>query len=188
MKQKKIVFPLLIIIVVLLGAIATASFMTRKAQAAFLEGYGLAGMDVKAIVNKLDSTINEDPSLSSSINGEQLMLSDGKKSIAMDLPKDVFYLSFAPYENTTHPCAIHGLKSCRGELVNVPVQVKITAENGDVLIDQNLTTMENGFIGVWLPRNMQAELRVSYAGKSASAPISTYTDSDTCLTTALKLR
>jgi len=50
-----------------------------------------------------------------------------------------------------------------------------------------LTTMANGFVGVWLPRNIDGFVSVSYDGKVAQAPISTYAGSNTCLTTALQL-
>ncbi|EIL4350317.1 CueP family metal-binding protein, partial [Salmonella enterica] len=40
----------------------------------------------------------------------------------------------------------------------------------------------NGFIGIWLPRNMEGTLEVSYNGKTASHAIATRDDSQTCLT------
>jgi len=43
--------------------------------------------------------------------------------------------------------------------------------------------MENGFVGVWLPRNMNASIEVLYNGLSAQTSISTFSGSNTCLTT-----
>ena len=71
--------------------------------------------------------------------------------------------------------------------MNVVMHILITDAQGKVIIDQDMETMDNGFIGVWLPRNMNLNLAVTYNGKSASAPISTFAESETCLTTPLKL-
>ena len=179
----------IILIGVFLVAIifAFSAVLTQRAQAAFLEKYGLAGLDVKAIVKELDSTIDEPKELSSSINGNFLTLQNGESKVELKVPNDSFYLSFAPYENSTHPCGFHSLSGCRSELVNVTVHVLITDSQGKVIMDEDKETMDNGFIGVWLPRNMNLNLAVTYNGKVASAPISTFAESETCLTTPLKL-
>jgi len=186
--KNKIIFPIILVGILGIAVVVSLSiFGGKRAQEVFLESYGLAGMDIKEIVYQLDSQIDEPRELVSSINGEKLSLSDGKTSVELDLPDDSFYLSFAPYENTTHPCAFHSLSSCRGELVNVPVYTTITDENGTIIIEEEMETMANGFIGVWLPKNIRATIEVSYNGKVASAPISTFTESETCLTTPMKL-
>jgi hypothetical protein len=71
--------------------------------------------------------------------------------------------------------------------VNALVHATITDEKGAVILDENLETMDNGFVGVWLPKNLNANIQVAYNGKIATAPISTFSDSETCLTTPLKL-
>lgn len=167
---------------------AFSAFQTQSVQAAFLEKYDLLGLDIKAIVKELDSSVDEPKELSSSINGEYLTLQDGESKVVLEVPKDSFYLSFAPYENSTHPCGFHSLSGCRGELVNELVHVTITDEKGVVILDDNLETMDNGFIGVWLPRDINANIQVAYNGKVSNAPISTFADSETCLTTPLKLK
>lgn len=187
MKFKKALPFAVIAVIVIAIAVALTIGNTGKAQAAFLEKYELANLDVKAVVSKLDSTIEEPAELSSSITGTQLTLTDGKQTVKLDLPKDEFYLSFAPYLTQTHPCAMHSPSSCRGELVNVPVQTKITDSKGAVIVDETLTSMANGFIGVWLPKGIDATIQVNYGGKTATAPISTRADSETCLTTPMKL-
>lgn len=174
--------------VILVGLVfAFSAIQTRRVQAAFLEKYDLTGLDVKTIVNKLDSTIEEPKELSSSIDGKFLTLQDGENKVALKVPEDSFYLSFAPYEKSTHPCGFHSLSGCRGELVNVVVHVLITDSEGKAIIDEDRETMDNGFIGVWLPRNMNLNISVTYNGKVANAPITTFADSETCLTTPLKL-
>jgi len=99
------------------------------------------------------------------------------------LPEDKFYLSFAPYITQTHPCGTHSLSSCQGELVNQTVNVIITDGKGNVIINSDMTTMENGFVGVWLPRNMNATVEVLYNGLTAQTAFTTFSESNTCLTT-----
>jgi hypothetical protein len=186
--KKKIIFPINLIGVLVIAVIVALSVSgAQKAQAAFLEKYGLSGLYTKAIVHELDSRIDEPKELVSSITGETLILKDGTGTVELALPKDSFYLAFAPYENSTHPCGFHSPSSCRGELVNALVHATITDEKGAVILDENLETMDNGFVGVWLPKNLNANIQVAYNGKIATAPISTFSDSETCLTTPLKL-
>ncbi|MFZ3069894.1 MAG: CueP family metal-binding protein [Anaerolineaceae bacterium] len=179
--------PLIVAVVVLIAIVVAVGQGNQSNADAFLEKYGLQGLDTKEIVYRLDSSVDESADLQASITGEQLTLSDSESTINIDLPKDSFYLSFAPYLETTHPCAFHSLSSCRGELVNKAVHVTIAESNGNVLVDSDLTTMANGFIGVWLPRDVDATVQVDYSGKTAESAISTFADSDTCLTTPLKL-
>jgi hypothetical protein len=173
--KNKLILPIILVGILAIAVIVALSINgTQKTQAAFLQKYGLSDLDTMAIVHQLDSRVDEPKELFSSITGK-------------GLPKDKFYLSFAPYENTTHPCAMHSPASCRGELVNVPVHATITDEKGAVLLDENVQTMDNGFVGVWLPKDINANIQVAYNGKTATAPISTFATSDTCLTTPLKL-
>ncbi len=187
MKQNKGFLIILGGVLVVALVLAFSAVQTQRVQAAFLEKYALTGLDVQTIVKKLDSSIDEPKELSSSINSEYLTLQDGESKVVLEVPKDSFYLSFAPYENSTHPCGFHSLSGCRGELVNVVVHALITDSKGAVILDEELETMDNGFIGVWLPRDMNLNITVHYNGKVASAPISTFVDSETCLTTPLKL-
>ena len=54
---------------------------------------------------------------------------------------------------------------------------------GEVLVDGDYTTFDNGFLGFWLPRDITATLRVTYDDKAVEQPISTSEDAPTCLTT-----
>lgn len=186
--KKNFVLPIILVCILAIVVIVALSITgTQRAQAALLQKNGLTGLDTMAIVNKLDSSVAEPKELLSSITGEGLTLKEGKTTLQLDLPKDKFYLSFAPYENTVHPCGTHSLASCRGELMNVPVHATITDDKGALILDETVQTMANGFVGVWLPKNINATIQVAYNGKTASAPISTFDSSETCLTTPLKL-
>lgn len=179
--------------IILVGVLIVALFAvysliaTQQVQAKFLEKYALAGLDTKTVIQQLDSRTDEPKELISSITGKFLTLKDGESKVVIRAPKDSFYLSFAPYENQVHPCGFHNLNTCRGELMNVVVHALITDAQGAVILDKDLETKDNGFVGVWLPRNINGNVKVTYNGKVANAPISTFADSETCLTTPLKL-
>jgi hypothetical protein len=138
-------------------------------------------------VQKLDNTTSDPSGLRASITSDYLILSDDSGEVRVTLPKDKFYLSFAPYISQTHPCGTHSLTTCQGELVNQEIHAVITDKEGKEIVNSDLTTMANGFVGVWLPRNIDGTVRVSFDGKVAQTQISTYAGSNTCLTTALQL-
>lgn len=155
----------------------------NKTESSFLKKYGLNGLSVEEIVYSLDSTKSDPAGLSASITSDHLVLFDQSEEIKLALPEDKFYLSFAPYITQTHPCATHSLSSCQGELVNQTVNVIVTDGNGTEIINSEMTTMENGFVGVWLPRDINANIEVLYQGMTAQTTITTFSGSNTCLTT-----
>ena len=59
----------------------------------------------------------------------------------------------------------------------------ITAADGEVLVDETLTTYDNGFGGFWLPRDIEGTINVEFDGKSVTAPIATGPEDPTCVTT-----
>lgn len=168
------------------GATNQTNTPTDKNEA-ILRKFGLEGLSIKDSVNKLDSVTDESEGLSASITGTMLTLYDNDEAYEFPLPVDEFYLSFAPYVNSVHPCTIHNLVSCRGELMGEEFKVSIIQKDGTVIMDQKVRSLESGFIGVWLPKNIEAELTVEYNGLSVKHPITTFADSDTCLTTPLQL-
>lgn len=177
-----LIFFIIAAFAITLGAIQINK-SSNKTEAAFLEKYGLNGLSVEEIVYSLDSTKSDPGGLTSSITSEYLVLRDNSEEIKLALPKDKFYLSFAPYITQTHPCGTHSLSSCQGELVNQTVNVIITDGKGKEIINSDMTTMENGFVGVWLPRNMNATVEVLYDGLTAQTSFTTFSESNTCLTT-----
>lgn len=62
----------------------------------------------------------------------------------------------------------------------------VNAASGKTILDATLTTYDNGFIGLWLPRGIHATLTVSTEDRTAKQDISTRLDDPTCLT-ALQL-
>jgi hypothetical protein len=151
-----------------------------------LARYGLGGMDSAQIIDHLDRLAGKErpDDLMASVRPGELVLSAGKAEYDLALPDDRFYLSFAPYVQQTHECFFHSLTTCQGELVAQDVRVQITDDtNGEVLADETRTTFANGFVGVWLPRDIEGTLRVTYDGQVGEVEFATTEDAPTCLTT-----
>ncbi|GJM71109.1 hypothetical protein HMSSN036_33250 [Paenibacillus macerans] len=74
---------------------------------------------------------------SASITARQLVVTDeGKGSTAYELPEDEFFVSIAPYLEQTHPCDIHSLTGCQGELADQEFDVSIADLEGNTILDQ----------------------------------------------------
>ncbi|WP_183042754.1 copper-binding periplasmic metallochaperone CueP [Pectobacterium parmentieri] len=169
---------------VLLGlTLSGPGFATTTDANAFLAKQGLAGKTVEQIVDVIDRSPQARPlPYSASITSKELKLSDGQQQYSYPLG-DKFYLSFAPYIQQTHPCFNHSLSGCQGELANTAFDVKITDKTGNVIVQKTLSSHQNGFVGVWLPRNIEGTIDVTYQGRVATSPFATYSDSQTCMTT-----
>ncbi len=156
-----------------------------------LDSHGLSDLSAKELIEKLDAMpVAERPQdLIASIRPNEVLITDvTEQETSVPIPEGDFYLSFSPYINSSHECYFHSLTTCRGEMGNQDVHVTITDnESGEVLVDEDSTTFDNGFLGVWLPTGIEATLAVTVDGMSATEVISTKNDDDlTCLTT-LKL-
>lgn len=103
--------------------------------------------------------------------------------LSIPLPSDKMAVAIAPYETYTHPCAIHSISGCRGELVDVDTKVLAVDQEGTVLVDETFRTADNGFFELWLPRNSDISLTLEANGKKAKGVITTYETSNTCVTT-----
>ncbi len=167
---------------IILGWIAYTNPFQSSAKADFLKEQGWENLSVEEIVYQLESEVGE-TEFGSSIFGDRLMIQTATQEYSFPTPQDKFYLSVAPYIYQTHPCTIHNLTGCQGELVNQEVSVLIESTDGTILFDDEISTFENGFFGIWLPRGVDGTITVTLGGKTASTAISTYADSATCLTT-----
>ncbi len=147
-----------------------------------LAKHGLDGMEISEMVEHLEATTLDSEELVAAVDGEKLYLVTEKETIKLPIENDMFYLSFAPYRIATHPCATHNLTTCQGELTNEPFEVLVESE-GEILFEGTVTTRDNGFKGIWLDRDREATIHVSQGEYEASATITTYADSPTCLTT-----
>lgn len=120
---------------------------------------------------------------SASVRPDAVVLTaDDGREVDKPLPEDEFHLSVAPYEVSTHECFFHNLTSCRGELAGRTFEVTVVDDTGATILDETLVAADNGFVGFWLPRGVEATLTVRSAGEVAVASIATGPEDPTCLT------
>lgn len=152
---------------------------------AFLTEHGLDGLSGAEIVDELDRVGLEERSAAfmASVRVDELLLADADQEVSVDLPEDRFYLSVAPYVDQTHECYYHSLTTCTGELGGEELQVRIVDDAGEVLVDEEVTSFDNGFVGFWLPRDVDGTVEVTYDGLTGEVPFATTEDGATCLTT-----
>lgn len=157
-----------------------------SASDTLLADYGLDGMETVEIIDHLDRLGGDErpADLMASVRPSELLVSAGDEEHSLEVPDGQFYLSVAPYVDTTHECFNHSLTTCQGELTETDVDVTITDEtNGEVLVDEVRTTFANGFVGFWLPRDIEGTVSIDYDGKAGVVDFATGEDSPTCLTT-----
>lgn len=156
-------------------------------DSAMLKRLELANLSVEDMVSRLESGEVRPEGLVAYINPTHLVLEMNNRIIKRPLPTDKFYMSLAPFINTSHICVTHYLTQCTSELANQPFHIKVVAANGDVIIEENRVSESNGFIGIWLPRDLEATLHIEFQDYHVSAPIATTLESPTCITTPLQL-
>jgi hypothetical protein len=171
------------------GQLSTVPSLAGGGEAdAIVQEFGYAATDAVQLIDALDATpVAARPAgLMASVRPGELQLTapDGREA-SLPLPGDRFYLSVAPYVDGTHECHFHSLTTCRGELSGAEFDVTVRdAATGDVLISGPRTAFDNGFVGLWLPRGITADVTIDYQGRQAQATVSTTgNDAATCLTT-----
>lgn len=159
---------------------------SQDALTAVVSSHKLAGQDARTIIDQLDATpvAERDSSLRASIKPTGLELSDTQGNKAtVPLPEDTLYVSFAPYEQQTHDCYYHSLTTCKGEVRNTPVTYTVTSADGQTIAEGTQNTFDNGFIGLWLPRNLTGSVTFTANGKTATRQVDTTGDTaQTCVT------
>jgi hypothetical protein len=121
---------------------------------------------------------------SASITSDLLTVTaDNNDETSYKLPADEFFVSIAPYVKDTHPCAIHSLTGCQGELKNEEFKVTVTDQKGNVVMDDVMQSYENGFIDMWLPRDQTFNVKIEHDGKSSESTITTSEGDNTCVST-----
>jgi hypothetical protein len=107
---------------------------------------------------------------------------DGSKTV-IAMPDDRMVVSIAPYIMKTHPCSGHYPSTCRGELADTAVHVKAVTSDGRTLLDEDTTTLPNGFVDLWLPRGLQVDVSLKARGLQATVRVGTSDNDITCITT-----
>ncbi|MFW6600531.1 CueP family metal-binding protein [Propionibacteriaceae bacterium Y2011] len=152
-----------------------------------LAEHGLTGLDAAQIIARLDTmpVADRPADLIGSVRPDVLVLTDASGNEArLPMPADKVYISVAPYREQTHECYFHSLTTCLGELGDQEVRVVLTASDGEVLVDKVRRSYDNGFVGLWVPRGIEATLTIEHEGQAGTADISTMeVDNPTCITT-----
>ncbi|MFB1050313.1 CueP family metal-binding protein [Paraliobacillus sp. JSM ZJ581] len=139
-------------------------------------------VDVKQLV--ADYSSNQTIEEAASITSDQLIVTNNDNNeTTYQLPSDEFFVSIAPYVHKTHPCAVHSLTGCQGELANESFDIFIEDEEGNTMVDATMQAQANGFVDLWLPRDKKYDVTISYDGKNTTASISTFEGDNTCITT-----
>ena len=166
---------------------ASSSTSNQAADGDFLAAHDLDGLNAAQVIERLDTmpVADRPADLIASVQPDALVLTDDQeRETQLPMPDDEVYISIAPYRDQTHDCYFHSLTTCLGELANAEVQVTLTGDDGEVLVDEVRQTYDNGFIGIWVPRGTTATLTVEYDGQAGTADISTMNSDDpTCITT-----
>lgn len=174
MKKNKLIIPIFITIVFAVTVMMLINQNNRYEK--------MDSEDVKQLVQDFSS--GNKSAATASISSDTLTVNTlENEELIYHLPKDEFFVSFAPYLIETHPCAIHNLAGCRGELANKEFAVYIEDRDGKVYVDKHLKSQPNGFIDLWLPRKKDYLITISYNGKTAKTEFTTFKDDNTCITT-----
>lgn len=139
--------------------------------------------DIKTLVNDYSSRNKTAQRASISSTTLTVTEEDGTESV-IDVSKEDFFVSIAPYIENTHPCETHNLIGCKGELANKDFTVYIEDSNKNVVVDKVITSHPNGFIDLWLPRNTEYSAKIEYEGKVSEFKFSTFENDNTCISTA----
>jgi hypothetical protein len=145
------------------------------------EETSLSDEEVKTMIHEYSTDQLE--ATSASVNANQLIVEKDNETMAYDLPEEEFFLSIAPFQNATHPCTYHSLTGCQSELTDTTFDVYIEDADGNIIVNKEMTSFNNGFIDIWLPRNEKFYVTISYQDKEAKAELSTFDDDPTCITT-----
>ncbi|MGA2298035.1 MAG: CueP family metal-binding protein [FCB group bacterium] len=143
------------------------------------------GLDLKAAIALANDWHYSQPKVTSYITPKELIISfpDGRQ-IKKTLPDSAMFIAVAPYITNTHTCDTHYLSSCQGELTNKVFQLKASDTNGNILYNDSISSMKNGFFELWLPRDRTITIHIVYNTMTRDELIGTFSTSNTCITTA----
>jgi hypothetical protein len=138
--------------------------------------------NIKELVYDYSSGNLSSPSVKATAD-QLIVTNDDQSTDIYHLPKDEFYVSIAPYINQTHQWTYHFLTGCQAELVNQDFDVYIEDMDGNVVVDETMKSLPNGFIDLWLPRDQKYRVSIKYDGKIVESQLSTFNNDPTCVTT-----
>lgn len=168
------------------SALAVAGRITPRSDTEFTDDVGdLGDRDVVGVIDYLNAlpVTNRPRDLLATVRPDQLVLTTSQREINLDMPREAFYICIAPFIHETHNCFHHGLTTCLGELRNAPVHVTITEEDtGNVLVAEQVTTCDSGFLAYWLPRDLSCAIEITQGEFRGRSSFHTGAAGPTCLT------
>ena len=171
-------------ILLLLGAIGPGLFAETGAPQP--SPAQLAGLTPEATLARADEwgmKVDENKmTIWTSSRAFNFQFADGTKTV-IAMPDERMVVSIAPFIMKTHPCSGHYPSTCRGELANTAIHVKAVTADGRALLDEDTTTLPNGFIDLWLPWNLQVDVTLAARGLTATVRVGTSEKDITCITT-----
>lgn len=151
----------------------------------FLTENDLGGKSAPQIIDHLDQLGGDErpANYMASIRADEIVFITEDEELELALPDDKFYVSIAPFRENTHPCTFHSLTTCQGELIGETFDVEVVDDAGEVILSETRTSFENGFIGLWLPRDVTGTITITDAeGASGEAAFTTDESGATCIT------
>lgn len=148
-----------------------------------LASVGLDGMTGKEILTGVANRSIVVDGFGLSVYDDELVVILDDTRVSIDMPKDEFYLSVAPFIELTHECTFHSATGCRAELKHEEFFIELIDTNGNIIVSKNMMSLSNGFIDLWLPRDIEGTLTITQGDLSAVKLISTAAGEPTCETT-----
>lgn len=170
----------IILFFIVLTSVFTISGCSNNAD---LKSVGLDGLSGKEILTGVADGSIEVEGFGLSVYDNELVVIIDDVRVSVDMPKDEFYVSVAPYIDVTHECLYHSATGCRGELKQESFFVEFIDTDGNIILSEDMESMSNGFIDLWLPRNIQGTLTITHGELTTSKVISTEPGEATCETT-----
>lgn len=174
--KKGLLFIILFSIVFLVGC-------STKSDNQVIEDLGFTGLDAKGILSLVAAGGYDFDDVNISVTDSTLSIVTEDNTITYEMPENEFYMSVAPYINQTHSCLFHSATGCMGELLEESFHILLIDTDGNVIIDDDFDSMSNGFIDLWLPRDIEGTLTITYGDLITIKDISTFTGDPTCETT-----
>lgn len=147
----------------------------------FAAGCGADEANIKELISFYSGNLNSNQIVW--VTSNELIVDSGKGESFYKLPEYEFFVSIAPYINTTHPWTNHSLTGCKGEMKYEDFDILIVDnQNNEEVVKGKFNAGNNGFIDLWLPRNREFILKINHEKGSIETAISTFENSPTCLT------
>lgn len=174
--KKYIIISIAVFGLVLLGT----ELIGKQKENDLLEAYAFSNMNIVELIDTLEND-SYGSKVQASIGEDTLALNLEGEAYAFSIPNDFFYISFAPYINQTHECYTHSLTGCQGELIYKDMLIGIYDSKGNLIEEKTMNTGDDGFIGLYLDRFVQYQIKVSYQGLNSQFLVDTSSD-QTCFT------